>query len=132
MLLNIFFLVLSLSILIVVSPLVFIGQTVATGAVGYKQGGIKKAWADVSNYFNIVAVDGLDQLGATILYKVRDLTISSYTFVLCKKGKMCWFEKFINFLFGKKHCRESSVNELKEMENKINTLKEALQDGNIN
>lgn len=131
MILNILFLILSLSILIVVSPLVFIGRILVTAIFGYKKGGAKKAWDEVSNYFYIVAVDGLDQLGATILYKVRDLTISSYTFVLCKKGKMCWFEKFINFLFGKKHCRESSVNELKEMEEKTKILKEALQDGNI-
>jgi hypothetical protein len=132
MLLNIFFFLLSIAVLLFVAPFIFMGQLVVTSIEGAKKGGMKKAWADVSDYFRIVAIDGLDQLGATILYKVRDLTVSSYTFVLCKSGKLCWFEKFIDFLFGKKHCRKSSENELSEMQDKIEILKGALKDGNIN
>jgi len=119
----IFFLILSLAIMIFIAPFVFVFQTIKTALFS---GGFVKGWNGVADYFLMVATDGVDQLGATILYKVRDLTISSYTHVLCKSGKLCWFRKFIDFFFGKNHCQDSVVNELDEMHKSINTIKNSL------
>lgn len=127
MLKSIFFLLLAVVVILFVSPFVFVAQTARTAWIGFKAGGFKKAWKDVADYFYMVAVDGLDQLGGTILYKVQDLTISSYTFVLCKRGKACWFKRFINKLFGKYHCQESAISEVDEMEKQVKKLKEVME-----
>lgn len=67
-------------------------------------------------YLLNVAV-GIDQLGGCILYNEQDWTISSYTHFLCTAfGKFCRFEKFIDFWFGKGHCRKSFLDEKKEIE----------------
>ena len=57
---------------------------------------------------------GFDQAGGSVLYNEEDWTISSYTYYLCKHFKKhCWFEKLIDFIFGKGHCEKSFHNELK-------------------
>lgn len=60
-------------------------------------------------YLFTIAV-GIDQLGGSFLYNEEDWTVSSYTYYLCEyKHKMCWFKKFIDFLFGKNHCERSYI-----------------------
>lgn len=115
---SMFFLLLAMLLLLVASPFVVIYNTVV----------ILKNKENLANYFYMIAVDGLDQLGGTILYRVNDLTISSYTFVLCTKGDLCWFKKAINYFFGEYHCELSAANELKEMKKKIKILEKALND----
>lgn len=120
-------LLLALFLMTVFAPIVFIGQTVRTAYFAIIRTGFKQAWVDVAEYFTMVAVDGLDQLGATILYKVRDLTVSSYTFILCKNNKACKFEKVINLFFGKLHCKQSAQNELIEFKDKVKILEKGVQ-----
>jgi len=61
----------------------------------------------LSRYLWTISI-GLDQLGGSILYNEEDWTVSSYTYYLCEyKHEFCWFMKFINFLFGKDHCKNS-------------------------
>lgn len=56
---------------------------------------------------------GLDQLGGSILYGEPDWTVSSRTYWLRVNGNKyaAWFERFVNFLFGKNHCENSYNNE---------------------
>lgn len=120
---SVFLLILAFIILLVIAPIIFIAQTISTFSKGAKQNGFKQGWSNTADYFYIVAVDGLDQLGATILYKVRDLTVSSYTHILCNKNKVCWFRKLIDLLFGAEHCKISAQKELIEFEEKVIILK---------
>ena len=57
---------------------------------------------------------GLDQLGGSILYGEPDWTVSSRTYWLTRKGNRhaFYFEQFINFFFGKDHCKNSYQHEL--------------------
>ena len=64
----------------------------------------------VSEYFITVAI-GFDQAGGSVLYEEEDYTISSYTYMMCQKGKYCWFMQLIDFLFGKEHCKRSYISE---------------------
>lgn len=67
------------------------------------------------DYWLQVAI-GIDQLGGSILYNEEDWTISSYTHLLCSVcKKYCWFEKFINFWFGKGHCAKSYKHEKRKI-----------------
>jgi len=56
---------------------------------------------------------GLDQLGGSILYGEPDWTVSSRTYWLARKGNChaFYFEQFINFFFGKDHCKNSYQHE---------------------
>ena len=96
-----FFLLLLATILfLIASPFVFIYNTI-------------RLWK--TDYWLQVAI-GIDQLGGSLLYNEQDYTISSYTFYLCRfYKKFCWFEKFINFFFGKGHCERSFRDEQKEI-----------------
>jgi len=69
---------------------------------------------DLKNYFLDVAI-GFDQAGGSALYRTEDWTVSSWTHYLCKtKNRYCWFEKVIDFLFGKGHCKSSYLKESRE------------------
>ena len=59
---------------------------------------------------------GLDQLGGSILYGEPDWTVSSRTYFLRLSGNVYakWFERFINLLFGKDHCKKSYDKEFGE------------------
>lgn len=57
---------------------------------------------------------GLDQLGCAVLYGEPDWTVSSRTHWLAKyKGNQyaAVFEKLIDAIFGRSHCRESFTHE---------------------
>jgi len=65
-------------------------------------------------YWRSVAI-GFDQVGGSLLYGTEDWTISSWTYHKCiRYGKLCWFEKFINFIFGDGHCERSYKKEKME------------------
>ena len=57
---------------------------------------------------------GLDQLGGSIIYAEPDWTVSSCTGFYAMKGNKyaLVFERFIDLLFGKGHCRASYKREL--------------------
>ena len=57
---------------------------------------------------------GLDQLGGSIIYAEPDWTVSSCTGFYAMNGNKyaLVFEKFINLLFGKGHCRKSYFSEV--------------------
>ncbi len=97
MLKSVFLLLLAFMVLTLVAPIVFVVKTIATAYNEAKVSGIKQAWESVAKYFYNIAVDGLDQLGATILYKTKDLTISSQTFILCKRGKCVGLKDLLIF-----------------------------------
>jgi len=61
-----------------------------------------------SRYWKTIAI-GIDQFGGSVLYGQENLTVSSYTHFLCMTGNKaaCVFEKFINFFFGKDHCKKA-------------------------
>ena len=62
---------------------------------------------DIKEYLRTCAI-GFDQAGGSILYSQENFTISSYTYYLCSsKDRLCWFNKFIDLLFGKDHCKKS-------------------------
>lgn len=93
---QLWFLFIAFTLVTVLAPFVFVINTI-------------KFWN--SNYWFQVAI-GLDQLGGSILYNEEDYTVSSYTFMKCHYYKrMCWFMKFIDFLFGKSHCQRSFTHE---------------------
>lgn len=58
---------------------------------------------------------GLDQLGGSVIYVEPDWTVSSCTGYYAMKGNKyaLAFEKFVNLLFGKGHCRASYERECK-------------------
>jgi len=59
------------------------------------------------NYIETCAI-GFDQAGGSVMYSKENFTISSYTYYLCRYcNKKCWFMKFIDFIFGDKHCKNS-------------------------
>lgn len=62
----------------------------------------------IRDYFFTIAI-GFDQAGGSILYGQEDWTISSWTYILSKRGNMFAqrFMAFINFIFGKNHCEKS-------------------------
>ena len=69
---------------------------------------------DKKGYWKSVAI-GFDQVGGSLLYGTEDWTISSWTYVECRVyKKLCWFEKFIDFIFGKGHCKRSYEKESRE------------------
>lgn len=69
---------------------------------------------DKKRYWETVAI-GFDQVGGSLLYGTEDWTISSWTYIKCRVYKrLCWFEKFIDFIFGKGHCKRSYEKEKKE------------------
>ncbi|BCD61758.1 hypothetical protein NrS5_54 [Nitratiruptor phage NrS-5] len=74
----------------------------------------------IADYLHTIAV-GLDQLGGSIIYSQEDYTISSYTHLLCMRGNCyaCRFERFIDLLFGKGHCKRSYEREKREFQNYI-------------
>lgn len=64
---------------------------------------------DPIEYIKVASI-GLDQAGGSILYGQENFTVSSFTYFLCAKKHnpyACWFMKFINFFFGKDHCKNS-------------------------
>lgn len=71
---------------------------------------IRKAYRreSIHDYFFIIAI-GFDQAGGSILYGQEDWTVSSWTYILFRRGNKSakWFMIFINFIFGKNHCEKS-------------------------
>ena len=62
-----------------------------------------------TEYLKTVAI-GIDQYGGSVLYNQENFTVSSYTYLLCRKKNnklACYFMKFIDLLFGKDHCMKS-------------------------
>ena len=92
--------IIALVLVVVFSPIVFLVRVLAS--------------EDLAYYFYAIAV-GLDQLGGSILYEQPDWTVSSWTYYLCSKGNKCacWFMKFIDFIFGKEHCKKAFLDESK-------------------
>jgi len=69
---------------------------------------------DKKSYWRTVAI-GFDQVGGSLLYGTEDWTISSWTYLQCSGlNRLCWFMKFIDFIFGKGHCKRSYLKERKE------------------
>lgn len=60
------------------------------------------------SYFFTIAI-GFDQAGGSIIYGQEDWTISSWTYILSRRGNRSAqiFVKAIDFLFGKNHCENS-------------------------
>ena len=86
---------------------------------------IRKAYRkeSVGMYFKDAAI-GFDQAGGSVLYSQENFTISSYTYFLCKYKNnqyACKFMKFIDFIFGKKHCKRAyeweTRHDLSELQN---------------
>ncbi|WP_201353808.1 hypothetical protein [Hydrogenimonas urashimensis] len=76
---------------------------------------MRHLWRGTSlgRYFKTAAI-GFDQAGGSILYSQEDYTISSYTYYLAiYKGnrQAQWFLRFIDFVFGENHCKNSFENE---------------------
>jgi len=68
----------------------------------------------IKEYLEISAI-GFDQAGGSVMYGKENYTISSYTHYLCKyECTKCWFEKFIDFFFGREHCKNSFEWEIKK------------------
>ena len=107
---NLFLMLLAFVLLTFFAPFVFAVQI------------FRKIWfkESLSDYFRTIAI-GLDQLGGSLIYSQEDWTISSYTYYLSQKGNKYayFFMQFINFFFGKEHCKKSYENEKKEL-NAIN------------
>lgn len=67
----------------------------------------------LSRYFYNIAI-GLDQLGGCLLYNQVDWTVSSWTYIQSQKHKEhYYFMRFIDFFFGKDHCKKSYEHEIK-------------------
>jgi len=77
--------------------------------------------SNVKDYLLDCAV-GFDQAGGSVIYQQPNFTISSYTYFMCKNGKYCWFMKFIDLLFGKEHCKNSYIDEVKEDREDLNCV----------
>lgn len=62
----------------------------------------------IQAYFHTIAI-GFDQAGGSILYGQEDWTVSSWTYILSRRGNKSakWFMIFIDLFFGKNHCEES-------------------------
>lgn len=67
---------------------------------------------NIQAYFHTIAI-GFDQAGGSILYGQEDWTVSSWTYRLSAKGNgyAAWFMRFIDFFFGRDHCKESFMHE---------------------
>lgn len=63
---------------------------------------------NIQAYFHTIAI-GFDQAGGSILYGQEDWTISSWTYVLYRRGNngAKVFMKIIDLFFGKEHCENS-------------------------
>ncbi len=96
---NFILMIIALILVILFSPIVFIINVILR--------------ENKSKYFKSIAI-GLDQLGGSILYSQPDWTVSSWTYYRCKNGYKfcCWFMKFIDFIFGKEHCKKSFYKEI--------------------
>lgn len=75
---------------------------------------------DIYEYIHAILI-GLDQVGGSILYGTKDFTISSYTYILHKKGvtQATFFMRFIDLLIGKitskdSHCERAYKHEHKQ------------------
>ena len=92
--------VIAFILVVLLSPFVFI-----IGLFIYRK--------NLADYFYTIAI-GLDQLGGSILYNEEDWTVSSWTYYLCQQDNKyaCWFMKFIDFIFGEKHCKRAFNNEI--------------------
>ena len=67
----------------------------------------------LANYYYTLAISE-DQSAGSYIYGTEDWTISSYTYMLAnfsKNKNAIKFMRFIDFLFGKKHCENSYINE---------------------
>ena len=76
---------------------------------------------DPVEYVKIASI-GLDQAGGSILYGQENFTVSSFTYFLCAKKHnpyACWFMKFIDFFFGKNHCKNSYYWEVEKDQNDV-------------
>jgi hypothetical protein len=82
------------------------------------------------DYMFAIAI-GLDQLGGSYLYGKPDWTVSSYTHYLTCKGNMraYRFRQFIDFFFGKNHCRDSYINEVATHRKDLDEVQATKQDG---
>lgn len=79
---------------------------------------------NLAKYFFAVAI-GIDQLGGSVVYAQPDWTISSYSYYLSlKHPKMKYVVKFIDFFFGKDHCKKSFHWELGISERQLNEIKD--------
>lgn len=95
---------------VILSPVVFLFQLIRHA---YRRGLRRYLWS--------VAV-GIDQVGGSVLYGKINWTVSGYTWHLAKKGNRYaeMFARFIDFIFGKGHCKEAwrwdlDYNALKEI-----------------
>lgn len=63
---------------------------------------------NIAEYLFTVAI-GFDQAGGSILYGQEDWTVSSWTYILSRRGNKSakWFMIFIDLFFGKNHCEKS-------------------------
>lgn len=63
---------------------------------------------NIQAYFHTIAI-GFDQAGGSILYGQEDWTVSSWTYILSRRGNKSakWFMLFIDLFFGKEHCHNS-------------------------
>jgi len=71
---------------------------------------------DVTRLFMAVALS-LDQLGGAIIYLDEDTTISfnTYKYAHIKNNRFAlYFERFIDAIFYKGHCKESYINEVEK------------------
>ena len=102
---SIFLLIVAIGLFILITPFAIVFRLIR--AVKFKE--------SISDYLFTIAL-GIDQLGAAILYQKENWTVSSYTYLLCVKGKKfaCKFMKLIDLFFGKEHCKQSFINESKE------------------
>jgi len=101
-----FLFVLAYILVVLLTPLVFVINLVRKLILKH----------DIKEYIRTAAI-GFDQAGGSILYNQENFTVSSYTYHLCAHENnrwACFFEKFINFFFGKDHCKESYEHEVLE------------------
>ena len=96
--------ILALVLVTALAPVIFVINLVRLPILG----------KSLSEYYLQIAI-GIDQVGGSILYGTEDWTVSSYTHILAQKKIITavYFEKLIDMLFGKDHCKLSYENESK-------------------
>ena len=95
---NLGLMILALVLVTALAPVIFVINLVRLPILG----------KSLSEYYLQIAI-GIDQVGGSILYGTEDWTVSSYTHILAQKGirSAIYFEKLIDLLFGKNHCKIS-------------------------
>ncbi|WP_281950284.1 hypothetical protein [Nitrosophilus kaiyonis] len=103
-------------LVVVLTPVAFVLNIIRKAILGHS----------IKDYIFTASI-GFDQAGGSILYEQENWTISSFTYYLCayKKNKYaCMFMRFINFIFGKEHCKRSYIWEItKDSEDLENVIR---------